>query len=345
MQISVEDNAQSAGKTANRKDSHIDLALKSQAGTLDPRFFYEPMLSAHPGKDELWETLLGDKKMKFPIWISSMTGGTNKSNEINRRLAHAAAKFGLGMSAGSARVALEDATQEAGFDLRPILGSALPFYLNFGIAQVERFLRNGEVGKMERLRKKLDADGFIVHVNPLQEWLQPEGDRLENAPIVTIRRFLEETSGAPLIVKEVGQGFGYESMCALLRLPLTAVEFAAAGGTNFSKVELQRNSMKSQYFSAFAGVGHGADEMVNMLNSALATLGQNAQCHTAIISGGIKNFLDGYYYIKKAKINALYGQASAFLSHALESQEKLDEFTQSQVEGLLLARAYLSIKD
>lgn len=332
-------------ETASRKDSHIDLALQSQNGHTDPRFFYEPMISAHPRADEDWETFVGDKKIKFPIWISSMTGGTDRSNEINRRLATTAKKFGLGMGVGSARIAIEDSSKEKDFDIRRMLGDEAPFYLNFGIAQVEKFLQNKEIYKLKSLREKLNADGFIIHVNPLQEWMQPEGDRIEEAPVKTIERFLNETGGCPLIVKEVGQGFGYESMKALLQLPLTAIEFAAAGGTNFSKVELHRNKIKSKFLSSFIPVGHTAEEMVSILNAVLLELGDKRKCNTAIISGGIKNFLDGYYYIQKANINALYGQASEFLRQALQSQEVLDEFTKFQTEGLLVARAYLKIKE
>lgn len=345
MQKPSVDTTKIAGQTASRKDSHLDLALKSQNEYMDTRFYYEPMLAGHPQKDETWQVSFGNKKMRFPIWISSMTGGTERSNEINRRLAVTANKFGLGMGVGSARIAIEHTSKETDFDLRNLLGDETPFYLNFGIAQIEKFLRKKEVYKAVRLKEKLHADGFIIHVNPLQEWMQPEGDRIENAPVDTISNFLDAISEAPLIVKEVGQGFGYESMKALLQLPLTAIEFAAAGGTNFSKVELQRNETKNKFLNAFVNIGHGANEMVTLLNKAIDELGENRNCNTAIISGGIKNFLDGYFYVRKARIHAVYGQASEFLRHALLSQEALDEFTQYQVEGLLLARTYLRIKE
>lgn len=339
-----EKKIQLSEETASRKDSHLDLALKSQQHEVDPRFYYEPMMSGHPDLKGHWQVSVGSRQMKFPLWISSMTGGTDKSNIVNRRLAKTACRFGLGMGVGSARIAVEDSTKIKDFDLRGLLGDSSPFYLNFGIAQVENFLRKKEIGKLIQLQKSLDADGFIIHVNPLQEWMQPEGDRIEEAPLVTIKKFLEETGGCPLIVKEVGQGFGPESMRSLLELPLTAIEFAAAGGTNFSKVELQRNTLKGKYMSPFISVGHTAIEMVAMLNQLVEEAELKRQCDSVIISGGIQNFLDGYYLIQKSKLKAVYGQASAFLKHAIESQEALDEFTQYQTEGLLLARAYLKVK-
>lgn len=345
MQQPSGDIIQASEETASRKDSHLDLALQSRNENTDSRFYYEPMMAVHPGKDDSWEVSFGNKRMRFPIWISSMTGGTVRTNEVNNRLAHSAARFGLGMGVGSARIAVEDTSREKDFNLRPILGDEIPFYLNFGIAQVEKFLKNKEVYKLKNLRNKLNADGFIIHVNPLQEWMQPEGDIIKTPPIITIRRFINEAPDIPLIVKEVGQGFGPESMKALIELPLAAIEFAAAGGTNFSKVELLRNKVKSEYLFPFIKVGHTAGEMVDMLNAIIQDPGVKRECNTVIISGGIKNFLDGYYYIQKSTMNAVYGQASEFLKHALQSGEALNEFLKYQTQGLILARSFLKIKE
>lgn len=336
---------QGAQQTASRKDSHVDLALQSQIRETDPRFYYEPMLTAHPKENDTWETSFGNKTMKFPIWISSMTGGTDKTNEINKRLATTAGKYGLGMGVGSARIAIEDPSKEKDFDLRKFMGDDVPFYLNFGIAQIEKWLTEGSIDKLTGLRERLNADGFIIHVNPLQEWMQPEGDRLKNSPLITIQRFLQKTSSAPLIIKEVGQGFGPESMRALLMLPLMAIEFAAAGGTNFSKIELDRDEAKSKFMRSFVGVGQTAEEMITILNRLSEVLGTGKLCNNVIVSGGIRDFLDGYYFIQKSKVNAIYGQASGFLKYAMQSQEALDEYAYYQTQGLLLARTYLKIKD
>ncbi|MCB0573814.1 MAG: isopentenyl-diphosphate delta-isomerase, partial [Saprospiraceae bacterium] len=114
------------------------------------------------------------------------------------------------------------------------------------------------------------ADGLIVHVNPLQEAMQPEGDLFKRPPLDTLRELLEIPE-LKVIVKEVGQGFGPESLRALLQLPLEAVEFAAAGGTNFAKLELLRSDPEKQMiFEKIAAVGHSAAEMTGWLNAALA---------------------------------------------------------------------------
>lgn len=344
MNITKTDIGAVAGETESRKERQVDLAPEAQNKVIDARFYYEPMMAAHPSRHIQWPVKLGDKSLKFPLWVSSMTGGTPRTNELNHRLAKAVHKFGLGMGIGSARIALEDRDKVNDFDLRPVLGNEAPFFLNFGIAQIEKLLRSGSVQSIKYLVKRLEADGIIIHVNPLQEWMQPEGDRILSVPADTITHFTEEVN-LPLIVKEVGQGFGYESMKKLLQLPLTAIEFAANGGTNFSKLELIRNRIKSKYLMPFIQVGHSAGEMVDLSNSLLSELGDKVQCHTLIISGGIKNFLDGYYYIQKSNTNALYGQASELLKHAKVSQEELDEYIQYQIEGLMLARTFLTIKE
>lgn len=332
-----------SSETEARKDSHLELALNSQNQNIDNRFYYEPLLAAHPTKTEDWPIKIGDKSLRYPIWISSMTGGTSKTNEINKRLARSAHKFGLGMGIGSARIALEQREKIRDFDLRSTLGEEAPFYLNFGIAQIESHIQTNSLEAIRSLTDRLQADGIIIHVNPLQEWMQPEGDYISRTPIATIKDFLEKCD-IPLIVKEVGQGFGYQSMKELLQLPLAAIEFAANGGTNFAKLELFRNKSKSEHLMPLVYIGHTADEMVDLSNSLANELGNKIKCPTIIISGGIKNFLDGYYYIKKSKINALYGQASEFLKRAKQSQKALDEYIRYQVEGLQLARTFLTLK-
>jgi isopentenyl-diphosphate Delta-isomerase len=327
----------------SRKQSHLDLAFKSQSASLDDRFHYEPMMSGHPTEGDKMTQKFGSKTMDFPIWISSMTGGTSKAGPINKMLAKTAAKFGFGMALGSCRIILEDDTYLEDFNLRPILGDSVPFYANVGIAQVERILNDNKGALLKNLVNKLSADGLIIHINPLQEWLQPEGDKILQSPVVTIQQVLNEVE-FPIIVKEVGQGFGPKSMGELLKMPLMAIEFAANGGTNFAKLELIRNEKLQDFFGDVIALGHSADEMVTFLNDAVEKLGHARKCNNVIISGGVKNFLDGYYYINKAEIDAVYGQAAPFLKYANESQEALDEYAKFQINGLLMSQRLLRVK-
>jgi isopentenyl-diphosphate delta-isomerase len=180
-------------------------------------------------------------------------------------------------------------------------------------------------------------------VNPLQEWFQPEGDRLLHPAIESVKILLAQ-AGYPVIVKEVGQGMGIESLRSLLELPLESVEFAAFGGTNFTKVELLRtNESMQQVFEPFSHVGHDAFQMMEMVN-AIADEG-NVQCKNIIISGGIRTFLDGYYLLRKSILPAIYGQASGFLKYAKEDYEQLRSYTEHQIKGLEMAFAFLKVKE
>jgi isopentenyl-diphosphate delta-isomerase len=328
---------------SERKKDHIEMAFQSQVdrGELDSRFFYEPLLSAHPSPGSWPETPFLGKTLKVPLWVSSMTGGTALARTINFNLARACGEFGMGMGLGSCRQLLYNDTYLADFDVRHLMGDDLPLYTNLGIAQLEQLLDTGAINRINELVGKLRADGLIIHVNPFQEWLQPEGDRFQRPPLETIQAVLEYAR-FPVIVKEVGQGMGKESLRALMQLPLAAIDFAAAGGTNFSRLELLRaQADKAELYDALAQVGHTASEMTDMVNALGAELGNYQRCQAFIVSGGIKNFLDGYYCISKLAFSAVYGQASGFLTHARGDYADLRNYLQRQIEGLELARAFL----
>ena len=330
----------------SRKQDHIELAFKSrvEAGELDARFYYEPMLAAHPQRGSLPPFSFLGKTLRTPLWVSSMTGGTALANVINHNLARACAEFGMGMGLGSCRQLLYSDQHLADFDVRDIIGPDLPLYANLGVAQIEQLFEKNDPDRIIALLQKLRADGLIVHVNPLQEAMQPEGDMFRCPPVETIRKLLQ-TLDIKVIVKEVGQGFGPESIRILTELPIEAIEFAAAGGTNFAKLELLRSDpVRQLIFEKIAAVGHTAEEMTGWLNAAAAQAGPNLRVKNVIISGGVRDFLDGYYLLKKSVLPAVYGQASGFLKYARGDYAELRIFVEAQVRGLELANAFLRVK-
>lgn len=327
----------------SRKKDHIELAFRSRVAEreLDARFWYEPLLAAHPQPGSLPTFEFLGKKCRVPIWVSSMTGGTAEAAIINKNLARACGEFGMGMGLGSCRQLLWSDEHLPDFDVRDLIGPDFPLFANLGIAQVEQLLAKNDAARIEDLVKKLRADGLILHVNPMQEALQPEGDRFQKPAIDTIKNLLDKT-GLPLIVKEVGQGFGPASMRALLQLPLAAIDFAAAGGTNFALLELLRSDPKRlEMFEKLAAIGHSADEMVDLLNFVSTDLGEKCRVKQVIISGGIGDFLDGFFLIKKSKQRAVYGQASGFLKHARGEYSELKNWVEGQIHGLELAHSFL----
>lgn len=329
-------------KLKQRKKDHLELALLSQTGiqTKDRRFVYEPLFTAHPTKkDEPFEFM--GKTMRLPIWISSMTGGTEYAGHINRNLAKACREFGMGMGLGSCRVILNDDTYFEQFNVRKYIGKEQPLYANLGISQIEIALKNKDLGPILRMVEQLDADGLFIHVNPLQEWLQPEGDLIERPPIETIQEFVEKST-IPVAVKEVGQGFGYESLKALLKMPLEAVEFGAFGGTNFAKIELERSEpIRKKLLEPLSLVGNDTYQMLDWANDICEK--EQIHCKYLILSGGVKSYLDGYYLVEKSKLPAAYGMASPFLQHARVGYDMLQEFVSYQADGYRVAKSYLRL--
>ncbi|MDA3930916.1 MAG: isopentenyl-diphosphate delta-isomerase [Prolixibacteraceae bacterium] len=329
---------------SQRKTDHIKMAALSAPSTSnsDERFYYEPLLAAHPNKISP-HSFLG-KEMKFPLWISSMTGGSVEANKINHLLAEASAEFGLGMGLGSCRSLLYSDEFFDDFNLRPIIGTALPFYANLGIAQIEQMIENGEVDKIHELIFKLQADGLFVHVNPTQEWLQPEGDRFKRPAIETIQELIDIVGDQyKLIVKEVGQGIGPESLSQLLKLKIDGIELGAFGGTNFASIEIMRNNGRiANFMYPLATIGHNADEMIAMINDICDD--HEVNCKQVIVSGGIRNFLDGYYYSEKTNLPAVYGMAGVMLQHAMSSKEDLFDFIEAEKQGYMYASSFLKVR-
>jgi isopentenyl-diphosphate delta-isomerase len=326
---------------SDRKHAHIELAFKSQttAAETDSRFIYEPLLSEHP--TALTPKNFLGKTVRTPIWACSMTGGTQLAGKINENIARVCKDFGMGMGLGSCRALLDDDTYFEDFNVRKYIGDSQPLYANLGIAQIDMLLSNNDTDNINRLIEKLEADGLIIHVNPLQEWFQPEGNPITRPAIDIIEEFIEKAE-YPLIIKEVGQGMGSQSLKRLLQLPIEAIEFGAFGGANFSMVELlRRDKDECDVYKPLAYVGQTSEQMVDAINHLSASV--DFVCKQLIISGGIKNFLDGYYLMKKSAVPALYGQASAILKYAVQSYEALFKYIAMQVKGLSLAEAFLRI--
>lgn len=329
----------------DRKSDHIHLAIDSQTKgeEVDKRFYYEPMVPRMESS-ATEEIRIAGKRLKVPIWVSSMTGGNQLSGTINRNLALACKEFGLGMGLGSCRSLLDQETHFNDFNVRPIIGDETPLFANLGIAQIEHLVHTFHTDVLRRMIERLKADGLIVHVNPLQEWIQPEGNKINYSPIEIIEKLLDRVD-FPIIVKEVGQGFGPASIERLLKLPLAAIEFGAFGGTNFSKVEMHRNEMqKKEFYRPFVNIGVTAEEMVDLINE-MVLKGKIFACKQLIISGGIRDYLDGYYLTEKSLLPAIYAQASQFLKHSRGEYSALQQYVAAQIEGYQMARKYLTLRN
>lgn len=323
---------------AQRKGDHIELAqnARTPAASVDSRFNYEPLFFVHPPLEERWKHVFLGKELDYPLWVSSMTGGAQHARVINENLAKLCGEFKLGMGLGSCRALLSDDSHLDQFQVRKFLGDQ-PLFANIGIAQLEELVLQCKTESLHEVVRKVEADGLMIHINPLQEWFQPEGDRFKVSPLQTLKRFLENVS-YPIMVKEVGQGFGPRSLKALLELPLAGIEFGAYGGTNFTLLESLR-AAPDETKRPMIHVGHTALEMVEILN-ALPTRNKEF-----IISGGVKSMLDVFQLKTKLKANSIVGMASGFLEHSLNDYSELRSYFLRSREMLLTSKGLLELRE
>ena len=323
-----------------RINDHIDLTFSSRPKEqlLVDNVYYEPILSGHPKHRSRFSFLGHD--FAIPLWVSSMTGGAKRAANINKNLAKACEEFKLGMGLGSCRSLLESDQRWEDFDVRKFMPTR-PLYTNFGIAQIEQLVQENKLAKIKEITERLNADGLIIHINPLQEWAQAEGDRYYEAPLVTIKKVLDRVS-LPVIIKEVGQGFGPQSLAQLSYLPLAAIELAGYGGTNFTLLEQARlsgaNSGKYSPKQSFGHIGHRVEEMINWLNQLDSS---KMQCQNFIISGGIVDPLKGMFYKKQLKHNCVFGMASELLKYAMDDYEKLSAYLKEVDDCVQMAEVFL----
>lgn len=318
-----------------RKKDHLDLALQSRtsASHLDGRFYYEPALGVHPKTDQKSPTTFLGHSFDFPFWVSSMTGGTEAAFTINSNLARLCAEFNLGMGLGSIRPLLDSKIRLKDFDFRKTIGDR-PFYANLGVAQLEELLVSKELNKLEDILEVLQVSGLFIHLNPLQEWFQPEGDRFTRSSLETIQAYTE-LSKTKIMVKEVGHGMGPGTLKALLKLNIQGIEFGAFGGTNFSVLEQYRK--QDAGLDSLSYVGHSALEMVGFINKLETS-------KEFIISGGIQTATDAYYLQELLKANSVIGLASAWLTPALEGYDSLKNYFKNFSQQYMMCEAFLKLK-
>lgn len=322
----------------SRKKDHINLAKQAQQfeKSIQSDYFYEPLLASNQLEEIPPQTFLG-KEIRLPFWVSSMTGGTLKAQHINKNLAMACREFGMGMGLGSCRPLIQSRDRFKDFDVRQYLGDELPLMANLGIAQIEELLDQNAVDSISEMVFSLQADGLFIHINPLQELLQPEGDIYCKHPIETIERLLEQID-FPVMVKEVGQGMGPASLESLLRTNIAGIEFGALGGTNFSLIELLRAQINAiDELKDWAGIGHSAEEMITFINQMDQSIAENKEI---IISGGM-NPLKGYFLMKQLNFPSIIGMAYPFLKSAQGEYEELKSSVQFMKKSLQMAQQFL----
>lgn len=295
-------------KIGKRKNEHVEIVASDES--MDRRkFYFDSIRLTHRALPEI---NLADvdpsvefcgKKLSFPFMISSMTGGSGEElRTINHNLAAAAQAEGVAMGVGSQRVMFDDPEAAASFDLRDVASDALLFS-NLGAVQLNYGMTTGQI---QSAIDVLKADGLILHLNPLQEAVQPEGDT-DFSNLWKKMAELFQTLEVPVIVKEVGAGISCADAELLIKAGVKFIDVAGAGGTSWSRIEGAR-SEDAALGECFQDWGIPTPEVLWSLSDLDVTL---------IASGGIRTGID----MAKAVVlgASLCGVARPLLTPAMES--------------------------
>jgi isopentenyl-diphosphate Delta-isomerase len=316
----------------DRKAEHIRLALE-QRMQLGVNYFdeYHFEHAALPEIDfddiDIGVDFLG-RRLAAPLLVSSMTGGTEAAGLINRNLAAGAERTGIAVGVGSQRKALEDPAKADTFKVREVAPS-VPLLANLGAVQL-----NYGLGARECLQavEMIGADALILHLNPLQEAIQPEGQRNFAGLVPKIGEVVRALP-VPIVVKEIGCGISAATARALAGQGIRIIDTAGVGGTSWARIEAERAG-DLDLGEVFAAWGIPTPLSIREVRSVDGL--------TVIASGGLRNGID---VAKALALGAdLAGMAFPFLQAATESPERVEEKVKRIVLELRICMFCLGMK-
>ena len=261
----------------SRKQEHVEAARNKDVqysfstGFEDVRLVHSSLPEMDFKAIDCSSSLFG-KKVSAPLIIVGMTGGYRDAERINLALAAAAEKEGLAMGLGSQRAMIEKPELASTYKVRKN-APTIPLIGNIGGCQLKKY----GVKKVREMLDSVEADALAIHLNPLQEVVQPEGDSDFSGVLAQIGVFAKEL-GLPVIVKETGAGISRETALSLKKAGVKMIDVSGAGGTSWSKVEY----LRSKEEATFADWGNPTCECVAACSDVV----------DVIASGGIRNGLD-----------------------------------------------------
>ena len=298
----------------SRKAEHIRINLEEDVhsgltnGLENYYFVHRALPEINLGEVDHKVRIFG-KTLQAPIIISSMTGGTPQAADINQNLATAAEAAGVAMGVGSQRAGIEHSELAYTFQVRKFAPTVLLFS-NLGAVQLNYTF---SVDQCRRAVDMIESDALILHLNALQEALQPEGDTHFAGLLEKIERVCR-TLSVPVVVKEVGWGISAEDARRLGEVGVAAIDVAGAGGTSWSQVEMYRseNEGQARVAAAFRNWGIPTAESIVAVRKTVPRM-------TVFASGGLR---DGIDIAKCIALGAsLAGMAGPFLWAAARSGE------------------------
>jgi len=301
--------------TTSRKQDHLELSLTGDVGFQsrgngldDWRLVHDALPEVDFDAIDLSTTFLGHR-LRLPLIVSSMTGGTPDAARMNRILAEGAARAGCAMGVGSQRAALEDDAVAASFAIREV-APELPLFGNLGAVQL-----NYGYGLEECARavEMIEADGIFLHLNSLQEALQPEGDRDFSGLVARVAEICRDAP-FPVLLKTTGNGISRRTAAKLVGMPLAGLEVSGAGGTSWARIEALRSG-DTRARERFGDWGETTAESIRAAREVLPSL-------PLIASGGIR---DGVDVAKALALGAdVVGLARPFLQAAARGPGELE---------------------
>jgi len=309
----------------DRKHSHLQIALEQEVYLdKDPfskiQLSYNALPELNVQQIDLSTTFLG-KKFPSPLLISSMTGGSFETLEINEKLAILAQTFNLPLALGSFKIALKNEDTLQYFDMKKkypdlfLIGNIGANFHQLG------FLED----KVFSLCEKLKYDALYLHVNPLQEALQPMGEAYFEKTINHLEKLVQKAP-LPLIVKEVGHGFSLENLKALQQCGIQGIDTSGIGGTSWARIEGVR--AQNSLGELFQDWGYSSYEMLTFLKEIKYQ-------ESIVASGGISNPLQA---AKALSMGAhMVGMASPFLKLIQKPLSEQEKWVQEFLLGLTIA--------
>lgn len=314
-----------------RKSRHLDICLEDDvASRLDAGFgavrLRHEALPEFALADVRCSTTFLGFELRAPLLISSMTGGTARAREINRRLAAAAEAAGIAFGLGSGRAVLEDPTLRDTYDVRDIAPRALIF-ANLGAVQLNYGCTIDDVRRLIDLQR---ADALYLHLNPLQEAIQSGGDTNFRDLLPKIARLCTDLE-VPVLAKGVGSGISPRTAKHLIDAGIAAIDVAGAGGTSWALVEGRRakDPQRERIAEAFGGWGYPTTRATAAIRAALPQV-------PLVSSGGIRSGVD---CAKAIALGAnVCGVALPFLAAATKSEEAAHALVEELIAGLRIAQ-------
>ncbi len=326
--------------TNERKIEHIEI-IRSDKDVDRRKYYFDEISLVHRALPELNLSAVDPsvgflgKQLSFPLLISSMTGGDHDViSKINRNMAIAAEATGVAMGVGSQRVMFTNPAATSSFEIRNDAPNTV-LLANLGAVQLNCGF---DLEKCQSAVDTLQADGLCLHLNPLQEAVQPEGD-VDFSGLSDKIGYIAEHLGRPVIVKEIGCGISAVDAELLVSRGIKYIDVAGSGGTSWSRIEHYRQASGDSPESA----GIAFQDWGIPTPVALESMRPYLKKITVIGSGGIRNGID---MVKAVILGAtVCGLASPFLEPAKKSPEDVIRLIRKLRHEFIMAMFLLGIKD